>query len=155
MAKKLEIERKYLLKKLPGGRFKKTLNIIQLYTKDARLRQITDLQTCKKKWVLTKKKKIGAGIYEEDERNISYETYLKMSEEAETFIMKTRYIFKYDGSRLKWEIDLYKSINMVTAEIELPKVDTKFKIPPAIQKEIIMDVTEFPQFTNKALSEKI
>lgn len=168
MANKLEIERKYLMKRLPELKFHKILHIFQYYLADgSRIRLTKDATPdsghfkgdiipfpfgVKNKFELTIKKKIKAGVYEEDERKISEKKYDELKKKAISHIKKARHIFKV--GKLKWEIDIYKNIDLVTAEIELPRENYKFKIPPAIQKEIIMDVTEFPQFTNKALSEK-
>jgi CYTH domain-containing protein len=151
---KLEIERKYLLKRLPNLRYFKVLEITQYYLKDgSRIRQSTELNSNgKSKFYLTKKNKIRMGVYEEDEKNISEKQFKMLSKNADSVMNKTRYVYKMRS--LKWEIDVY-DIKMVTAEIELPREDFTFKMPVAIKRELIMDVTEFPQFTSRRLSDKV
>lgn len=166
MSKKLEIERKYLLKNLPDLKYSKVLHIFQHYLKDgSRIRETRDGTPDKGffkgtdfpfpfgptiKYERVVKKKLKPGVYEEDEKKIGKKKYQKLEKESVSCIKKTRYIFKM--GKLKWEIDVYKNIVMVTAEIELPKEGAPFKIPDALKDEMIMDVTEFPQFTNRAMS---
>lgn len=164
--KKIEIEKKYLLKNLPKLKYDIILHIFQYYLPDgSRIRETKtgwengmDMEYpfqfgLKHKYEICIKKKIKMGVYEEDERKITEKKYDKLKKEAFSFINKTRYIYK--SGRLKWEIDVYQTISMVTAEIELKKESSKFIMPFEIANELILDVTEFPQFTNKSLSNKI
>jgi hypothetical protein len=166
MAKHLEIERKYLLKSLPELKYHKILHIFQYYLPDgSRIRETRDGNPSKGHFKGTTipfpfgptlkcerviKKKLKPGVYEEDEKEISKNKYANLCGTAISVIQKTRYIYKME--KLKWEIDVYRNITMVTAEIELPKEGAPFKIPEALKKVMVMDVTEFPQFTNRALS---
>lgn len=156
MAKKLEIERKFLLKRVPETKYSKVLHITQFYLKNgSRIRESRNevnkpSGAVDVTYYLTKKKKIAQGIYEEDERKISETTYNRLVKNAVSTINKSRYILK--SGRLKWEIDRYNGIALVTAEIELNNLYAGFKMPKAVAKELIMDVTEFSQFTNRALS---
>lgn len=152
MAKKLEIEKKFLLKRLPYLPYSKVINITQLYLPDGSRIRKSEVLNQKTKFYLTKKKKIKMGVYEEDERLISERMFNSRKKRAYRIMHKTRYIYKV--GKLKWEIDVYQ-IKMVTAEIELPKEGTKFKMPKQIAQELIMDVTEIPHFTSKSLSDKI
>jgi CYTH domain-containing protein len=157
MAKKLEIERKYLLKRLPNLRYDKVLEMTQHYLDDgSRIRESQVISgskpSNKKSFFLTKKKKIKMGVYEEDEKLISEKQFNALVNKSESVMKKTRYIYK--AGSLKWEIDVYQ-IKMVTAEIELPREDYPFRMPAAIKKELIMDVTEFPQFTSRKLSDPV
>jgi hypothetical protein len=166
VAKKLEIERKYLLRRVPELKWNKVLHIKQLYLKDgSRIRSTRDATPTKEdegfeipfpfgrsaKYEQVRKKKLKPGVYEEDEKEISESKYFELEGQAISAIKKVRYIYKI-SKKLKWEIDLYQNIRMVTAEIELPKEGASFKMPDALKDEIIMDVTEFPQFTNRAMS---
>ncbi len=152
----LEIEHKFLLKRLPNLNYSERIDIYQLYLKDgSRIRSshFIDYEKTIIIYHLTKKTKLGPGIYEENERGITSEEFKKFSKSALSFIHKSRYIFPV--KKLKWEIDVYSDMNLVIAEIEIPKVDFKYKIPKEIKSEIILDVTKFPEFTNKSLSESI
>lgn len=160
MATKLEIERKFLLRRLPENlKYQNVLEITQFYLKDgSRIREtrdvVNDLKTNKFniKYELTRKNKLKPGVYEESERTISKKKFKKLREKATSVISKVRYVHKM--GKLKWEIDKYKGIEMVTAEIEIPDQYAGFKMPAAVSNEVIMDVTEFPQFTNRSLSLK-
>lgn len=157
MSKKLEIEKKYLLKRLPTLKYSKVMELTQYYLSDgSRIRESIVVSgskpSHKKVFHLTKKKKIKMGVYEEDETTISERKFKTLSKNAESVLIKTRYVYK--AGSLKWEIDIY-GIKMVTAEIELPRESYPFKMPDAIKKELIMDVTEFPQFTSRKLSDPI
>jgi len=159
VSKHLEIERKFLLRRLPEARYSKVLHIRQYYLKDgSRIRESRNDVNKKSgaedvKYYLTRKKKIAQGIYEEDERKISEKKFNKLSKRAVSEIVKSRFILK--SGKLKWEIDAYSNIELVTAEIELKSLYAGFKMPATIANELIMDVTEFPQFTNRAMSIKI
>jgi CYTH domain-containing protein len=56
---------------------------------------------------------------------------------------------------LKWEIDVFKDIRLIVAEIELPKGDYKYEVPKFIKDLTIMDVTNHKEFSNKRLSRKV
>lgn len=152
MAKKLEIEKKYLLKRLPILSYSKVIDITQLYLPDGSRIRKSEVLNQKTKFYLTKKKKIKMGVYEEDERLISERMFNSRKKKAYSVMHKTRYVYKH--GKFKWEIDVY-DIKMVTAEIEIPKEGTKFRMPGQIAKELIMDVTEFPHFTSRSLSDRI
>ena len=167
MAKKLEIERKYLLKRLPHGlKWDGVLHIFQYYLPDGRRVRETRNALVPSfysdiipfpfgryvKYEVCIKKKLKAGVYEEDEKKITQKQFEKLKELATSSISKTRHIFKM--GKLKWEIDEYqRDINLVTAEIELKTEKTKFKMPKELQDVLIMDVTEFREFTNKSLAD--
>jgi len=160
MPKQLEIERKYLLKRLPSfGEDWKKQSIWQLYLPNGiRLRQniieIYDGKTITT-FVSTRKKKLKPGVYEEDENIISRKEFDSLIQKHKTApqIIKTRFSKKI--GKVKWDVDMYgQGMRLVTAEVELPKEGHKFRIPKVIQKEIIMEVTEFKEFSNRSLSEK-
>jgi len=163
MPTKIEIERKFLLKKVPLLKYDQTLFIFQYYLPDgSRLRETRNPLDAfdgtlwpypfgKSKYELTIKKRIKAGMYKETEKEISKKSFDRLKCNATSIIQKIRSVYKV--GKLKWEIDKYKNdLRLVTAEIEIPTENHKFKIPPVIQREILLDVTEYPQFTNKALS---
>jgi CYTH domain-containing protein len=155
MAKKLEIERKYLLKRLPAIKWDYVINIKQFYLPDkTRIRQSFvnggfEFIKCKKV-LLSKKPK----VYEEDEKEITKDEFLDLFKKSKTGLAKTRFIKKVPGG-LKWEVDMYEDIDLIVAELEIPKKKFKVKIPKFISDVLIMEVTEFSEFTNRSLSEKI
>jgi CYTH domain-containing protein len=70
------------------------------------------------------------------------------------FISKERWIYP-DGD-LKWEVDMFNSgHHLIIAEIEIPTKNHKIVIPNFIADKLLLEVTEFKQFSNRSLSNKI
>lgn len=63
-------------------------------------------------------------------------------------IEKTRYRVEYAGHC--WEVDVFEAANqgLILAEIELPGEDTRFSLPPWIDREVSGD----PRYFNSALA---
>ena len=63
-------------------------------------------------------------------------------------IEKTRYRVEYAGHW--WEVDVFGGANkgLILAEIELPREDTRFSLPPWIDREVSGD----PRYFNSALT---
>lgn len=157
----LEIERKFLLRRLPIELLKKRkheiIDIIQYYFYINGVWQRFRVASTKNstKYIHTIKKSLSPGVYQEDEKEITkfefIEIYSKYYKTGKT-IKKTRYVIKYKG--LKFEIDEYKNLSLVVLEIELPKLTFKFDFPKGLQQEIIYEVTGIKQFSNLSLSLK-
>ncbi len=154
----LEIERKFLLKKLPSVEFtgKKDINQCYVWSEEKqdydRYRQVIDGKFFK--YYHTFKKHLRPGVQEEYEEEIDAKTYHHFFlEKSDRFIQKQRNLYKKDD--LIWEIDVFLSMSLIVAEIELPKENYDLKIPEEIEKEIIIEVTDFPQFINSNLALKI
>jgi CYTH domain-containing protein len=45
--------------------------------------------------------------------------------------------------------------HLIVAEIEIPKKSFKVNIPDFIKDKLLMEVTDFKQFSNRSLSNKI
>ena len=156
----LEIERKFLLKSLPftKGGFETILEIEQFYIKGLgespgfRVRKTKAKSSGNITYTKTIKKNLKPGVYEETEGDITALEYYEMAATAYKRIEKTRYV-KKEG-KLKWEIDVYP-FKLVVAEIELPKEDYPLILPAFIRDNLIMEVTAYKEFTNKALAETL
>ena len=153
----LEIERKFLLKNLPilpDNKWDKILNIEQSYFTDAegKISRIR-IQTHENeiRFFLTQKELISHGVFEERESDITQKEYFEYYPKFERGLRKIRYVKNF-GSNLKWEIDVYLTVKLVTAEIELPKIDYEFEFPDYIKENIIMEVTGMNEFSNFSLS---
>lgn len=150
----LEIERKYLLKKLPKITFDSKISISQYYfpveDKWERIRE--SIQDGKISFIHCVKKLIeeDPAVYEENERDLTVKEYLVLREKCTTQINKIRHV-KKEGD-LKWEIDEYVNLSLIVAEIEIPSVDYQVEIPDYISENLIMEVTSFREFTNRKLS---
>jgi len=157
----LEIERKFLMRRVPVELLKKRkheiINIIQYYFeidgKWQRFRIASDKKGTK--YIHTIKKSISPGVYEEDEKIIDKKTFQKVfSQHINNYrvIEKTRYVIKHQG--LKFEIDEYKNLSLVVLEIELPKLSFCFQYPRGLQSEIVYELTGIKQFSNLSLALK-
>jgi CYTH domain-containing protein len=167
--KKDEIERKFWLKrtpKVPSELLIDVLKIKQFYLRIGntdnweRIRRSYSRKNDKTTYFYTMKKKISSIKNEEDERVLSkksFDRYIKLckskSKEDTRVISKTRYVYK-DG-KLKWEVDVFKNMSMIIAEIEIPTENYKLTIPKFISNVLIMEVSEFSQVGNRTLAEKI
>jgi CYTH domain-containing protein len=167
MAKKkkinLEIERKFLLKNLPEvittNKVKyDVIKIIQFYLKIDGIWQRYRISEGKIniKYTHTIKHSISLGVFQEDEKEITREEFNdKMAKHSKgaRVIQKTRYVVKYKG--LKFEIDVYKNLKLVTLEVELPKISHVYETPKFITQEILMELTGMRQFSNFNLAIKL
>ena len=160
---KLEIERKFLLKSMPDIKPAEVIKIEQYYLKNSsgiweRARSwssnIDDI-----KYIHTVKKSISKGVNLEDEYFMSEEQFNQFKKNCfeskeSKFLSKERWIYP-DGDFV-WEVD--KFINdhyIIIAEIEIPTKRFKIDIPNFIADKLLLEVTDFKQFSNRSLSNKI
>ena len=146
-----EIEKKFLLRKLPDG-IAKGIKIRQGYLSvgdpEVRVREKGE------RYFLTKKGGEGF-VRQEEEHEITKEVFeilWLLTENAR--IEKTRYeIVAADG--LTWEIDKFQTAyneGLFTAEVELPDESIVPEIPPAIAEVIEIEVTDDAMYKNKNLA---
>ena len=171
MSKKIEIERKFLVKfpssweelsemfddlvdvkrisqtylepegNKPCGRVRKTIEGLT-----------GDTQTV---YHFNQKKLIEAGVHEETEREISkseYEKYLKKSNSNKITVNKTRFVFKYNDQI--FELDVFKGPlkGLAILEIELEDKDDEVDLPPFLPLK--KEVTKNKNYTNFFLADK-
>ena len=147
----LEIERKFVLKRLPDKLFDKMFFIEQFYysvqERFERYRQIKEGKDIK--FYKTIKTNISHGVFNEDETVIDtdeYQQHFNDIDKVTSFVEKVRY--KYNIGDLVWEIDYYVNLHLIIAEIELPDINHKFDIPDFIKNELIYEVTGIKEFSN-------
>lgn len=153
----LEIERKFLLKNLPIFAEDKVvkLHIHQVYVDvDGESTRFRATKTDNNKMVYHKciKREISHGVFSEVESNIEKSEFYDMCELSHTYISKNRYVYEDNG--LKWEVDKYHNIHLITLEVELNDIKQEIIIPMIIQDEIITEVTGIKAFSNFMLSIK-
>lgn len=171
MAKKLEIERKFLVKfpsswaalsemfddlvdvkrisqtyltpkkGEPGIRIRKT---IQGLTGD------TDVV-----YHSNQKKLVEKGVHEETENEISKSEYQKALKHADPNLVeinKTRFVFKYE--KQIFELDVFKGLlsGLAILEIELKDKEQKVKLPPFLKT--LKEVSSDKRYTNYSLASK-
>ncbi|MHC4275537.1 MAG: CYTH domain-containing protein [Planctomycetota bacterium] len=147
-ASPLEIERKFLLDRLPALPDRaEPYRMEQGYLADGpgRLRRAVGPDGAP---VCTLTVKTGLGLVRrEDERTISEQEFRKhWPRTAGRRLTKTRYRIEQDG--LVWEIDRYDGLDLVLAEVELPSADTEITVPDWLQPHVVREVTDEPQFQN-------
>lgn len=171
MSKKIEIERKFLIK-FPTSWF--TLSemfdqlvdvkrIFQTYLEpngngpSARVRKTVEGLTGDTKTVFhyNKKKPVDSGVHEEYEVEISkskYENYLQAANKKKSPVEKTRFVFKFNDQ--VFELDVFKGAlkGLAILEIELENKNDKVQLPSYL--DVIKEVTDNEKFTNFALADK-
>ncbi len=165
MAINLEIERRFLMKRVPAALLRGMgfLEIDQWYSESGeRFRRTRDGNTSR--YYITKKKMVEAGVFEEDEIELteklneemitpigwpSYDDRVKMP-----WVSKLRYVYYDRKQDLKFEIDTFENmINLVVMEVELKDINQKFEIPEDIKKEVIVEITGMKGMSNRDLAE--
>jgi CYTH domain-containing protein len=120
-----------------------------------RIRSRTPIRGGETVFLRTKKKRISElSSYEEDViiSKDEYDELLKRRIPDMVDIIKKRYLLPFGG--LIFEIDIYPFWHdRAIMEVELPKEDTPFEIPPGI--EIIREVTGDSRYKNKSLARSV
>lgn len=151
----LEIERKFLLKKLPHAIPDDVIVMNQYYGQDEeqkfRIRQSIGLVSGVKH-VRTIKTVVSDGIFVENEYDLSADEFQELRSMCDKVIRKTRFVYGIPGTDLKWEVDTYHDLSIVTAEIELPYIDYPFLTELYMDEVIDKEVTGQPEYFNSTLA---
>jgi len=152
MVTKIERERKWLLKRATDEAWEgDTLHILQIYTEDGWRYRRTRVNG---DWVHEKMRKtsLGRGINQEvDIQTITEEEFNKILEQDNVKgVDKLRHVVKTDHHT--FEIDDFNSVDMVIVEVENVDMDDTIIFPDWLEKEIIMEVTGNPLFSNANLA---
>jgi len=96
--------------------------------------------------------KTGEGLVRREiEREITKEVFDRAwPRTRDRRLQKSRY--RVPAGDLTWEIDVFTSIELVLAEVELPAPDTIAPIPAWLGPFIDREVTDEPAFTNAAIA---
>lgn len=165
----IEIERRFLLKTHPSRTFgendaflDKTLQISQFYIHGLRYRRIREVSTSFNNNLIyerIKKISIGDGMNNETEvttisRKEWEDTYHHSFSNKYPHIDKRRYVFKWNKSNLKFEIDDFSEsvIKLLILEVEIPSRDYEIIFPENIKKQIITEITANKDFSNYNLA---
>lgn len=107
-------------------------------------------------YFFTRKKAVSPGIVQEEEKEISFKTfmnYMKKIDKTKKPIEKTRYYFPRSPSNF-FELDIFHGFNqgLVILEVELKSIDEKFELPNFLicGKEVTHDKA----YSNKSLASK-
>ena len=155
MGKHLEIERRFLLKRMPVANYSSMVDISQCYVDEENgefVRYRGQLGKGGATYFRTIKKDIeGSLVREENEEVIEKEEFIKRTQFSNKLISKKRHTIQNGDDT--WEIDNFTFIHLINAEIEMPSKDYEFEIPEEIKKEIIMEITNIPEFNNSQLAD--
>ena len=153
MSKHLEIERRFLLKRAPALSYESLTHITQVYVDEegVNVRYRGETSGAERKFIRTVKTDVSDLVREEDEEETTQEEFIKKAQASDKIITKVRSVHK-DGD-LKWEIDQFRFLDLIIAEVELPSEDYDLKIPKEIQDVTIMEVTGMKEFHNYTLAD--
>lgn len=172
MEKKLEIERKFLVK-LPNSwvdlakLFDNVINIqriTQFYLKpeknepSARVRKTIEGLTGDTDTIFMYNKKhetSHTGVHKEEEKEISekeYNAYVKQCHPDKQAVEKTRFVFRFKDQ--DFELDIFKGDleGLAILELELDSKNDKIKLPPFLH--VIKEVTDNDKYSNYTLANK-
>jgi hypothetical protein len=168
---KKEIERRFLLRDIPivteGYSLLEIENINQYYyLVDGVWKRIRKIESnLFGEQYLHTIKTYKDGITYEDEKFLSFEEFKTLIDDIhggkyETkYISKTRYKFPtgedadFEGEirNIKWEVDVF-NFHLIIAEIEIPDLKYEFEIPDFIKTQIICEVTNIQELSNRSLA---
>lgn len=164
---KIEIERRWLLKKIPMLHYD-VIYIKQYYSEFGRFRKTITTNSIVK-YYHTVKTNISYGANIEDEKEISKKEFIKNIKSATTVLNKTRCIYKENG--LTYEIDslfnddieqyfidncdLSHYPYLTILEIELKDINQKITFNAEVYDSIIKEITGIPELSNRLLANKI
>jgi len=152
----LEIEHKYLLKRLPLAAVDApSVEIEQGYLPGEklveRLRRIRFADGAEK-WFRTVKAGKGLERVElEEEADADVSRAMWQLTEGRR-VHKRRYSIR-ESEVLVWEVDEFLDRDLVLAEIELPTSETVFELPPWLKDVLDREVTEEPEYSNARLAQ--
>jgi hypothetical protein len=158
----IEIERRFLLKSVPDIKYSMDIEIGQHYLspkgdkETERVRAITQSingNVLGDKWIHTIKQPTKGLGQLETEEEITWEVFSVGKANTDRSIYKTRHLYHLKEDKLVWEIDEFKDLNLVIAEIEIPSEDYVLVIPEALTPYILLEITGMKQFSNSNLAE--
>jgi len=150
----LEIERKYLLTRLPDmPRANDVLEIDQGYIPGVKLMERLRRQKSRDGNVqYFRTVKIGSGVQRmelEDTTDATTFEHLWLLTEGRR-LRKRRYVVPNGGDL--WEIDEFLDRPLVLAELEIPSADTRITIPDWLKPVLVREVTDEKEYTNRSLA---
>lgn len=157
IGKSMEIERKWLMYKLPDLpesvlEKAQAKNLVQVYTEKGRFRSETWADSSgevKSKYTHTVKRTISSGVMDEAEEEVQESDFVMAFAENDGFINKQRLEWK-EGD-VKWFLDSLEIHGTILLEAEVPSPDYPLEIPEYLQESIFAEVTGDKRFYNRTL----
>lgn len=152
----IEIERRFLMKRIPPIGYHESYNITQTYLSDRHAKKSERVRKISHEFKPTEfthtiKEHIKGFSYSEEEKTITEGEYGKLVNNGRRDLEKQRLLYQ-DGD-LVWELDVYKKQNLIIMEVELPSEDYELVIPDCLKQYVIMEVTGMEELSNKNLAE--
>jgi len=158
-----EIERRFLMKKLPSFpvQWDKIYGISQYYLHDGdlvkRVRQKIDLtdwpNNVHESYEYLHKIQKGIGEYVEMHEDIDQLKFEELSNKVFKGLYKQRYVHFANG--FHFEFDEIDGTNLTILEVELEDINQEIIFPQEIKDLIIMEVTGIKELSNFALATKL
>jgi len=146
-----EIERKYLLKRMPAIRSLEGVELLEIdqgYIPGERLAERVRRTRRGGEVKYYRTVKVGKGIsrteLEEETTERIFRRLWPLTRGKR--VRKQRYKIKDGG--FTWEVDRFRDRRLVLCEVELPTEDTHAEPPKWLRREIVRDVTGEDEFTN-------
>jgi CYTH domain-containing protein len=95
----------------------------------------------------------GNLVNEEYHYSVDMSEWFEAYKKREKEIKKIRHIYEYKN--LKFEVDEFEGMSIILCEVELQNFFQPIEFPDYIQRQIIMEVTDFKQFSNYVLAQNI
>jgi CHAD domain-containing protein/CYTH domain-containing protein len=147
----LEIERKYLLKRMPAIRGLENVELLEIdqgYIPGERLAERVRRTRRGGEVKYYRTVKLGKGIsrteLEEETTERIFRRLWPLTHGRR--VRKRRYKIKDGG--FTWEVDRFRDRRLVLCEVELPTEDTHAEPPRWLRREIVRDVTGEDEYTN-------
>lgn len=146
-----EIERKYLLKRMPAIRRLEGVEVLEIeqgYIPGERLAERVRRTKRGGEVKYYRTVKLGKGISRtEVEEETTERIFRKLWPLTKGKRVRKRRYKVRDGG-FTWEVDRFRDRRLVLCEVELPTEDTVAEPPPWLRREIVRDVTDEGEFTN-------
>lgn len=146
-----EIERKYLLKRMPAIRRLPAVEVLEIeqgYLPGDRLAERVRRTRSDGEVKHYRTVKLGKGIsrieVEEETTERIFRRLWPLTRGKR--VRKRRYRVRDGG--FTWEVDRFRDRRLVLCEVELPTADTHAEPPPWLRREIVRDVTDEGEYTN-------
>ena len=154
-----ENERKFLLRNFPQliMPVESVINIFQYYVmEDGKRMRVRFNYNEQMKFIGIEyiyKENIGPGKNLEHHENINHNIAVEKIKDSIRSIRKTRYVYRDPFNGLKYEVDMFKSLNLIMLEIETDEPVSKIEFSESLtakylQREIVSDVTDYKCFSN-------
>ena len=150
----IEIERKYLLSKLP--KFPEPLDVLEIdqgYLPGTRvLERLRRQRHASGEERYFRTVKLGTGVerieFEDETDRRVFEHLWVLTDGAR--LRKRRYIVAHGDDR--WEIDDFTDRPLVLAELEIPRADYAIAMPDWLKGVLVREVTDENAYTNRSLA---